>query len=410
MDKVFETISGYRKEIIDLQTNLISRPAISPASGGEGEYEKAKYLESVIKDMKFDKTFRIDAPDEKAKERVRPNLFAVYKGKDKTKTIWFLAHMDVVPIIDIKEWKTDPFKAAVDLDKIYGRGAEDNHQGLVAVMLAVKALMDNKIRPSVNIGIVLAADEENGSDYGMRYVVKNHPNIFGKKDSFVIPDYDTPEGTDIDIEEKNILRLRIDTKGKAAHGAYPIKGKNAFVAGSAAVLALKDGLNKKFNKNNKIYNIPFSTFEPTKKDANIPSINAVPAVDTFYMDCRVLPFYTFKQIKAEAQRIVNRVAKAHGVKITVSSLMEIAAAPTRSSSAVAKCMADAVETVLKKPARFVGISGATIAQILRGRGLPCVVMGKADKTLHSPNEYSKISDTIKEAKMLSYVMLNYKGS
>ncbi|MBO4675847.1 MAG: M20/M25/M40 family metallo-hydrolase, partial [Elusimicrobiaceae bacterium] len=129
--KLFQKIDTYKNTVIDLQTHMIACPAVSPNQGGLGENEKATYLLSVLRNMKFDEVSVIHIKDASCKEGVRPNIVAKYYGKNKAKTFWVMAHLDVVPPGDLNLWKTDPFKAVVKGDKIYGRGSEDNQQGLV---------------------------------------------------------------------------------------------------------------------------------------------------------------------------------------------------------------------------------------------------------------------------------------
>jgi len=41
--------------------------------------------------------------------------------------------------------------------------------------------------------------------------------------------------------------------------------------------------------NDELFEPPFSTFEITKKEANVENINTIPGSDVFYMDMRILP-------------------------------------------------------------------------------------------------------------------------
>jgi acetylornithine deacetylase/succinyl-diaminopimelate desuccinylase-like protein len=50
LEKVCAQIDSYEDEIIDLQKNLTSRPALAPENGGEGEQKKAEYIESYLRD------------------------------------------------------------------------------------------------------------------------------------------------------------------------------------------------------------------------------------------------------------------------------------------------------------------------------------------------------------------------
>ncbi|HDG64077.1 MAG TPA: M20 family metallo-hydrolase, partial [Thermococcus sp.] len=76
MRVVSEEIEKLRDEMWNVLMGLVKIPAISPDSGGEGEYDKAQKLLEIIKGWPFDKIERYDAPDERAKNGVRPNILA----------------------------------------------------------------------------------------------------------------------------------------------------------------------------------------------------------------------------------------------------------------------------------------------------------------------------------------------
>ena len=129
MKELFKKIDGYRNFIIDIQTKMTACPAISPHEGGLGETAKAEVLLKLLKSMKFDEIKVLNVKDKKSPTGVRPNIVAKYYGQNRNKTLWVMAHMDVVPPGDLSLWKTDPYKVVVKGDKIYGRGGEDNQQG-----------------------------------------------------------------------------------------------------------------------------------------------------------------------------------------------------------------------------------------------------------------------------------------
>ena len=49
-DKIAARLDLFRDEMIDLQIKLASIPAISPASGGEGEARKADFLIAYLRE------------------------------------------------------------------------------------------------------------------------------------------------------------------------------------------------------------------------------------------------------------------------------------------------------------------------------------------------------------------------
>jgi len=109
MDKinaVCTEVESLRDDMVDALVELIKIPAISPDSGGEGEYDKAMKLLEIIKDWPFDKIERYDAPDPRAKNGIRPNILAYYYGEqgEKSPRLWILTHIDVVPPGDLSKW------------------------------------------------------------------------------------------------------------------------------------------------------------------------------------------------------------------------------------------------------------------------------------------------------------------
>jgi len=194
MNKIAERIDSFRDEMIDMQIQLCSFPAISPASGGEGEVRKAECLLEFLKANGFSDVSVIKAPDMDSPAGYRPNILAIYKGKSSAKTIWIMTHLDVVPPGELELWNGNPYKAWVEEGKIFGRGVEDNQQDMVASLYALKAFFAEGIIPEYDVGIALVADEETGSEKGIDYVLQKS-NPFRKQDLIIVPDAGNKDGT-----------------------------------------------------------------------------------------------------------------------------------------------------------------------------------------------------------------------
>ena len=405
---LLKNIDGSRDFIIDLQTKMTACPAITPhAEGGLGEAAKAEVILETLKALKFDEIKVIEIKDPASPTGVRPNIVAKYYGQNRKKTLWLMAHMDVVPAGDLALWKTDPFKAVVKGDKIYGRGTEDNQQGLVSGILVAKAMMEAGVRPAVNYGLLLNADEEVGSRYGIVSILKKHRSLFGKDDCFLVPDSGSCGGEKVEIAEKSLLWLKITVNGKQAHASMPQNGKNAFVAASYLVLTLRD-LYKKFNKKDRLFDVPFSVFEATKHEANVPNVNTIPGQEVFYMDCRILPCYDNKRVLAEAQKIAAAVAKKHKVAIKVEAVIDEVSKATDKNEPVVKLVSKYVREIYRKQPKIQGVGGGTVAAYLRNAGFPAVVYARFDEMMHQPNEYCSIKNTMGDAKIFLLTALNLK--
>ncbi len=403
--EILNRIDDCRDTVIEWQKQLVSIKALGPENGGEGEYEKAKYVKSLLQEIGFDEITQIDAPDDRVPSGVRPNLLATLTGKDQQRTLWILAHMDVVPEGDLKHWHSDPFTLKVDGDKLIGRGVEDNHQGLVSGLLAVKALREAGAASNMNVGLAIVADEETGSRYGLEYVLKHHKEMFRENDLIIVPDAGDPQGETIEVAEKSILWIRFIVKGKQCHASTPQFGVNAHRA--AAHLAVElDKLYELFPAKDDLYDTPTSTFEPTKKESNVPNINTIPAEDIFYLDCRILPHYSLDDVQKKIREIADKIAGQFNVEIAMSyPQREEAAPPTPPDAPVVRLLAEAIRKVNQKEAKIIGIGGGTVAAFFRRAGLPAVVWSTLEDTCHQPNEISLISSTLSDAKVLTAACL-----
>jgi succinyl-diaminopimelate desuccinylase len=390
--------------MINLQIKLCAIPAIAPSNGGEGEVKKAEFLLDFLKGAHPDNIEVIKAPDLDVPCGYRPNILAFFKGRNFSKTVWIMTHMDVVPPGEVSLWKGDPYKAWVEGGKIFGRGVEDNQQDMVASLYAVKAFQAEKIAPNYNIGIVLVADEETGSRKGIEYVLR-HTKAFKKQDLIIVPDAGNEHGTLIEVAEKGILWLKFKTLGTQAHASTPNKGVNSFKAACFLVTELEN-LYQAFKEKDPLFDPPISTFEPTKKEANVPNINTIPGEDIFYLDSRILPKYTIDEVEQQIKKIVKKIETKFRVKITWEEQQRAPAAPPTSAKAlVVNALRTAIKEVYEKDAEARGIGGGTVAALFRRAGYEAAVWSKVDETAHQPNEFCHIENMICDAKVFAHIFL-----
>ncbi len=404
IDRITQRLESFRNEMIDLQIRLCSMPAIAPESGGEGEAEKAKILLKFLEQNGYDHIDIIKAPDLDAPAGYRPNIIAKYKGQSSDKTIWLMTHMDVVPPGELSLWRGDPFQARIENGKIYGRGVEDNQQEMVASLFALKAFHAEEIRPRYDVGIVLVSDEETGNDKGIDYVLK-HTDLFRKQDLIIVPDAGNVDGSMIEVAEKSLLWLKVKTLGIQTHGSTPERGVNSFTAASHLVVAL-GGLYQIFNAANDIFDPPVSTFEPTRKEANVPNINTIPGEDIFYMDCRILPQYSTRAVFHRIQEMSREIEKRFQVRVELEIIQDVPAAPpTPSDAPVVQALQKAIKAIYGIAGEPTGIGGNTVASFFRNAGYAAASWSKVDETAHQPNEYSIIDNMVGGAKVFAHIFL-----
>ena len=404
---VFEKIDGYRDEIIKFQSELTSRVALCPENGGTGEHEKAEYLKRRLEEMNPDSLQEIKAPDDRAQDGYRPNIIARWGKDDNKPVVWILSHMDVVPPGDRSLWDGDPYQVRVDGDRIIGRGVEDNQHGIVTSCLALKAVLESGLNHN-NVGLIMVADEETGSKYGLDYLVQNHKDFFNINDLIIVPDWGAEDGSMIEISEKSMLWLKLTVKGKQCHASTPEKGNNTLFGAARLILELEQ-LKREYNLMDDLFSPPVSTFEPTKIEANVPNVNTIPGKDVFYLDCRILPTYKIDKILKSVKDVTDRVGEELKLSISIETVnREDASSPTPSDAPVVKALSRAIKKVKGVNASTMGIGGGTVAAFFRRAGFNAAVWSTCLDVAHQPNEYCTLTDIIEDTKVFASIFLDGK--
>jgi len=132
------------------------------------------------------------------------------KGTRKFKII-LNGHIDVLP------GKDSQYIPKVVGDKLYGAGSMDMKAGIVCLLLTFKKDAKNVDYP---IALQIVTDEQQGGFNGTKYQIDK-----GVRGDFIIAG--EPTNLNVVNKAKGVLWLKISTKGKTAHSAYPWKGKNA---------------------------------------------------------------------------------------------------------------------------------------------------------------------------------------
>ena len=142
-------------------------------------------------------------------QKVSENQNNVIAWLNDTPRVWFSTHIDTVP----------PFiPPTEDDEKIYGRGSCDAKGIIAAQIVAAEELRSEGVE---DIGLLYTVEEERSSE-GAR-AANEHP--LAAKCEYMING--EPTDNDLAIGSKGSFRLKIKTKGKAAHSAYPEIGDSA---------------------------------------------------------------------------------------------------------------------------------------------------------------------------------------
>jgi succinyl-diaminopimelate desuccinylase len=142
----------------------------------------------------------------------------VLPGSGKT-PILLMSHIDVV------DGPVELFTPVQKQGKLYGRGSIDDKYAAALSLVLLKNHLEHlrsngKGQKDLLFGVLITGDEEIGGANGAKKVLNEV-----KADFCVALDGGTPDK--IVVKEKGVLKLKLVSKGKAAHGARPWLGENA---------------------------------------------------------------------------------------------------------------------------------------------------------------------------------------
>ncbi len=171
----------------------------------------------------------------------RLNLIARLPGGNGP-SLAFLAHTDTVRA-DPEEWARDPWSGELVDGEVWGRGALDMKNQVAASAVAFASLWREGFRPPGDLILALTADEEVNEDYGLSWLVQEHPEL-------VRADYSVNEGggercvfgDDVyylcAVGEKMSAPFRVHVRGRSGHASVPAIADNALVKAAPIIEAL----------------------------------------------------------------------------------------------------------------------------------------------------------------------------
>ena len=254
------------KDSLKILSDLIAFKTVS----GEDNNSLINYCDEILKKLGATSFKTFDD------EKKRVNLFATIKSKKPNgkKPVILSGHTDVVPVS--KSWSTDPFKATIKDDKLFGRGSCDM-KGFIACTLAYAPIYA-KENLNRDIHFSFTFDEETACQ-GAPLLIKELKNR-GIIDGICI--VGEPTNMEIIDAHKGCYEYTTYFEGLAGHGSAPEKGVNAVEYAAryiSKLMNLREILKSKVPKN--------SVFDPPYTTIGIGGISGGIARNVIADKCRV---------------------------------------------------------------------------------------------------------------------------
>ena len=215
-----DQIIELENETITLCQEMIRIPSVNYGEGRGDEKAMAEYVAAKLAEVGIKSELIETAPN-------RVNVVAKIEGSDQSRPGLVLhGHIDVVPA-NADDWSVDPFSGEIKDGFIWGRGAVDMKDMDAMILATVRMWQRVGYKPPRNILLAFFADEEAGSDYGSRWLVKNRPELFNGYSEAVseVGGFSlTITGGHrlylVEAAQKGINWMRLSAKGTAGHGSF----------------------------------------------------------------------------------------------------------------------------------------------------------------------------------------------
>ena len=222
------------EDCIKMCQELIRIPSVNFGEGRGDEKAVADYVAAKLAEVGIASELIVTGEN-------RVNVVAKIEGSNQSRPGLVLhGHLDVVPV-NAADWSVDPFGGIIKDGYIWGRGAVDMKDMDAMILAVARAWKRSGFIPDRNILIVFFADEEAGSEYGSRWLVKNRPEIFSGYSEAIseVGGFSVTLDTGdrlyfVEGAQKGINWLKLTAKGAAGHGSF-INNENAITKLSKAI-------------------------------------------------------------------------------------------------------------------------------------------------------------------------------
>ena len=420
-------------------TDLLCRYiAIDTSNPPGNEAPAANWLAGILRENGIDDITFYDASDANSPGRL--NMRAVLRGDGSKRPLVLLNHTDVVPV-EREGWQEEPFAGLIKDGVIWGRGALDM-KGMGIMELITMLLFKRLGVPSTRDIVFLAcADEEAGSDYGVEFLAKHHPEAIDGE--YVINEggWGTTEVMGVrrpafncSVSEKGPFWVKLITQGRPGHGSVPHDNNaldrlvralgrvldwqrprsvvpelaeffdRAHRAGFMKDEPTEENIMRIGNENPLIRAITSHTVSLTGARAGIKH-NVIPATAEATLDCRLLPGADSQAFLAELRKVID------DEKVRIETVLDSNTPPspanTELMSAIEQVVRDHVEDAVVLPSVSAGFTDSRVFRRLgiTSYGFIPVLLEPAEAaTIHGHNERLSIENLSLGCQMLFEVV------
>ena len=316
----------------------------------------------------------------------KANLFATIQ-KGTRAGIVLSGHTDVVPV-DGQPWDTDPFKATIKDDRIYGRGSADMKSYIAAALAMTPRFLAAELKSPVHFA--LSYDEEIGC-LGVRGLIEDLARAGIKPAGCIIGE---PTSMQPVVAHKGKRAYKCCFRGREAHSALTPQGVNAIEYAARLVVYIRHMAERMRDCETRDngFDVPFTTLQ-TGVIKGGTAANIVPRDCEVHFEFRYLPGIDPEALEREIKSYAERVLlpEMRSVDPATFIAFETKAEIPGLDPSVERAEQDRVTSLAQALARnqaIAKVAYATEAGLFQRAGIPSIICGPGSiGEAHKPNEF-----------------------
>lgn len=378
-------------EVQELLTAMVKIPSVTvrPGSEGPGEAALSDWVAGWLREQGMEVATQEAKPG-------RNNVIARIAGRDRSRTLILNSHLDTV---EVEGMTVDPFGAAVNGTRLYGRGSCDAKGCLTTFMLAARRVARAPEPPPIDVVFLATIGEESGG-YGIRAFTEALPPDHGIVGCLI----GEPTELRAVIAHKGGGHVDVTTHGKAAHSSQPWQGDNAIYRMAPVLEFIEHTLTPELEATRHPLVGP-PTMAVTTVKGGIGA-NVIPPFCTIGLSRRMIPGEDPTQVLGDLKRRIEALDPEHVEVVIVgghTGLHTPAEAP----------LAQAIKQALEShglDGTGIGVNYGTDGLLVAPLGIPVVVFGPGSiDVAHQADESVDLREVATASAVVTDVVGDFHG-
>ncbi|MGC6407674.1 succinyl-diaminopimelate desuccinylase [Bisgaard Taxon 45] len=370
-----------KSSIIELASDLIRRPSISPNDQGcqQSIAQRLEKLGFQIEWLPFGDTL---------------NLWA--KHGSGSPVIAFAGHTDVVPVGDEKQWQYPPFSAEIIDGMLYGRGAADMKGSLAAMVVAAENYVKAHPDHMGTVALLITSDEEAAAKDGTVRVVETLMARGEPIDYCIVGEPSSAQqlGDIIKNGRRGSITGNLTIQGVQGHVAYPHLAENPV---HKSLCFLTELTSYQWDQGNDFF--PPTSLQIANIQAGTGSNNVIPGELYVQFNLRYCTEVTDDIIKQKVAEMLEKHQLTYRIEWQLSGKPFLTA-----QGKLVETMLEVVEKVTQNRPHLDTGGGTSDARFIALMGAEVVEFGPLNQTIHKVNECVNVDDLAKCGEVYQQVL------